>query len=259
AHEQTAVLQRVGEVLRDQDGRIAIRRLGQADRRDCRQAQLLQVSKRREFALRRLERLLLQGEEAAAGRQEPNEVSRRPDLHLPEAVLVPPRQRQLPGQAEQLACALAQTQARESRGCRRFGSGAVAVGVQDLELGEAFDLFESGGRHWKKGAGCCAIAQLPWSRPEAMTKGLRRTPLYRCPGNCRMATDDDRRRRGLPISNVVLATARMAPHKGYRRGSAVVPIHGPVLQDRVPPRMARPEGFEPPTLWSEATCSGPLS
>ena len=23
--------------------------------------------------------------------------------------------------------------------------------------------------------------------------------------------------------------------------------------------MARPEGFEPPTLWSEATCSGPLS
>src|SRR5439155_22771304 len=111
----------------------------------------------------------------------------------------------------------------------------------------------------EKAAGCSAIAQLPWSRPEAMTKGLRRTPLYGCPGNCRMATDDDRRRRGLPISNVVLATARMAPHKGYRRGSAVVPIHGPVLQDRVPPRMARPEGFEPPTLWSEATCSGPLS
>ena len=23
--------------------------------------------------------------------------------------------------------------------------------------------------------------------------------------------------------------------------------------------LARPEGFEPPTLWSEATCSGPLS
>ena len=23
--------------------------------------------------------------------------------------------------------------------------------------------------------------------------------------------------------------------------------------------MARPEGFEPPTLWSEATCSSPLS
>ncbi len=41
--------------------------------------------------------------------------------------------------------------------------------------------------------------------------------------------------------------------------TAVVPIRGPVLQDRVRPGMARPEGFEPPTLWSEATCSGPLS
>jgi hypothetical protein len=50
------------------------------------------------------------------------------------------------------------------------------------------------------------------------------------------------------------------PNTAYPTGLTVTPPPSPIDTWRVSMRvLARPEGFEPPTPWSEATCSSPLS
>jgi hypothetical protein len=105
----------MGEVLRDEDARVAFRRLGQADRRDGRQALLLEVSEDVELAAGDVQRLFLQSERGAGDVDEPDEMAGRPNRQLAEleCIIRPVSERAIPGQIEQLGRGGAQTQAGE--------------------------------------------------------------------------------------------------------------------------------------------------
>src|SRR5438876_9120201 len=89
AHQQPAVLKRMGQVFGHEDGRLALGRLGESGSRYGRQADFLEVAESSELALGDLERLLLQRKCSLVGDQETNEVTRRTDRDLAEPIVVP--------------------------------------------------------------------------------------------------------------------------------------------------------------------------
>ena len=114
-HQQAPVLHRVAQVLRDQDRVAAARTLGQAHGPDRRQAGILEVAQDVELAVRDLGRQLLERVDDAARDEEADEVPRRADGQLPEAVGggVPAIERQLPWQVEERGDLVAEAEARE--------------------------------------------------------------------------------------------------------------------------------------------------
>ena len=124
-HEEAAVLERVGEVLGDEDARIALRCLGEADRRYRRQALVLEVPEDLELAPRDAERLLLEREGRLVHVEEPHEVAGRTDGQRPEAMLPvgPVRERDLPRQVEELVSSGPQPEPGEGRRRRAWRRG----------------------------------------------------------------------------------------------------------------------------------------
>ena len=103
AHQQPAVLQRVGEILRRQDRHRPLRDLGQAGRGDRRQRRRLEVEQ--DFVLPPAGRQgqLLERVQGAVGGQEADQVARRPDRQLPEreVLLGPVGERRLPREIDE--------------------------------------------------------------------------------------------------------------------------------------------------------------
>ena len=102
-HQQTPVLHRVAQVLRDQDRVTAVRTLGQAHGTDGRQAGVLEVAQDPELTVRDPRGQLLERVDDAARDEEADEMPGRTDGQLPEAVGggVPAIERQLPGQVKE--------------------------------------------------------------------------------------------------------------------------------------------------------------
>jgi len=117
AGQKAPVLEGVGEVAGNEDGRLALRRFGQADRFDGRELELLEVAEDIELAARDLERLLLQGEEAPIDDEEADEVARGADGQDPEAEPVgrPGGEGELPGEVEEGGRRGAEAEARKVR------------------------------------------------------------------------------------------------------------------------------------------------
>ena len=122
-HEQTAVLDRVGEVLGDEDGAIALRVLGKPGRGDGGQLRGLEAAQNVEFGPGHVARLFLEGERLAADHEEADKMARRPDRQVAECqVLVTPgRQWQVPGELEEPGAAVSQPKERECAGRGRLG------------------------------------------------------------------------------------------------------------------------------------------
>ena len=123
AHQETAILDRIREVLGHEDRGVAIDRVGQADRRHRRQPGDLEVSEYVELRRGDAARLLLERVGVAVEDEEADEVAGRPDRQVPEAEgrRRPLRERQLPRQLEQPRATLAQPQPREPGGMRSGG------------------------------------------------------------------------------------------------------------------------------------------
>ena len=122
AHQQAPVLQRVGQVGRDQDPFVALGRLGQPDRRDGRQLGGLEPAEDVVLVPSDLERLLLERVEDPAIDDEPDEVARRADRQLLEfsPILGPLTEGQVPGQTEQAGSRRPQAEMREAGGPGRL-------------------------------------------------------------------------------------------------------------------------------------------
>jgi hypothetical protein len=107
----------VGEVLGDEDRRVALGRFGDADRLDRRQSDRLEMPKDVELPRSDVTRKLLQGVLPVVDDEESDEVSRRPDRQLLEVELVrsPLRERELPRQVEQPVPLFAKAKPGESR------------------------------------------------------------------------------------------------------------------------------------------------
>ena len=131
-HHQPAVLERMGQVFRDEDARVPLRRLGQPDRLDRRQVERLQVAQHVVLAPREVQRQFLQRVRDPFADEEADEVPRRPDGNLAEAevLLRPGLERLLPRQVEEGAWPFAAEGADAEMGLResRGGSGARSRG-----------------------------------------------------------------------------------------------------------------------------------
>ncbi|HWP62907.1 MAG TPA: hypothetical protein VNO86_05510 [Candidatus Binatia bacterium] len=107
----------MGEVAGDEDGHLPVRRLGEPDRFDGRQLELLEVPEDVEFPPGDGEGLFLQGEEGAIDDEEANEVPRGPDGQDPEGEPVggPLGEGALPGQLEEARRRPPEAEVREAR------------------------------------------------------------------------------------------------------------------------------------------------
>jgi hypothetical protein len=111
----------VAQEFRDEDSGPLVRPLGEPDRPNRRQADVLQVEEGVVLAARDLERLLLERVERSIADDEADEVARRADRQLAEDDLVraPGAERQLPRKSEEALRGLPEPETGERRPAQR--------------------------------------------------------------------------------------------------------------------------------------------